>query len=181
VTRHAAADPSFAHDALTSGTLAFRHATVEAPVQGPNRFDIVRSMEVIKHVDNPAGFLRSCAELVKPGGHLFLSTIARTPLSYLLSIVAAEKVLRLVEPGTHTFSKFVSPGELIDFFTKPISPGARPWISRTYAHGLPTRLEAEVRGIVYVPRLGDWVLAPRATTPWSTQANHLFWVRKPMD
>jgi polyprenyldihydroxybenzoate methyltransferase/3-demethylubiquinol 3-O-methyltransferase len=118
---------------------------------------------------------------VQPGGHLFLSTIARTPLSYLLSIVAAEKVLRLVEPGTHTFSKFVSPGELIDFFTKPLTPGARPWISRTYSHGLPTRLEAEVRGIVYVPWRGDWVLAPRATTPWSTQVNYLFWVRKPMD
>ena len=157
-------------------------------------------MEVIEHVDNPAGFLRSCAELVKvrlslhalslshlhltrvqPGGHLFLSTIARTPLSYLLSIVVAEKVLRLVEPGTHTFSKFVSPGELIDFFMKFLTPGGRPWISRTYAHGLPTRLEAEVRGIVYVPWRGGWVLAPRATTPWSTQVNYLFWVQKPED
>ena len=117
--------------------------------------------------------------ITQPGGHLFLSTIARTPISYLLSIVAAEKVLRLVEPGTHTFSKFVNPGELVDFFTKPLTPGARPWISQTYAHGLPTRLEAEVRGIVYVPWRGDWVLAPRATTPWSTQANYLFWARKP--
>ncbi|KAN0109640.1 ubiquinone biosynthesis O-methyltransferase [Russula decolorans] len=183
-TRHAAADPSFARDAAsasTLGTLAFRHATAETLVQEPKRFDIVCSMEVVEHVDNPAGFLRSCAELVKPGGHLFLSTIARTPLSYLLSIVAAEKVLGLVEPGTHTFSKFVSPGELVDFFTKPLTPGARPWISRTYAHGLPTRLEAEVRGIVYVPWRGDWVLAPRATTPWSTQVNYLFWVRKPKD
>ncbi|KAI0269637.1 hypothetical protein BGY98DRAFT_1013229, partial [Russula aff. rugulosa BPL654] len=121
-------------------------------------------MEVVEHVDNPAGFLRSCAELAKPGGDLFLSTIACTPLSYLLSIIAAEKLLRLVEPGTHTYSKFVSPRELIDFFTMLLKPGSRPWIFRTYAHGLPTRLEAEVRGIVYVPWLGDWVLAPRATT-----------------
>ncbi|KAI0272947.1 S-adenosyl-L-methionine-dependent methyltransferase [Russula aff. rugulosa BPL654] len=179
-TRHAAADPSFAPDAA-SGTLAFRHTTAETLVQEPKRFDIVCSMEVVEHVDNPAGFLKSCAELVKPGGHLFLSTIARTPLSYLLSIVAAEKVLRLVEPGTHTYSKFVTPGELIDFFTKPLTPGSRPWISRTYAHGLPTRLEAEVRGIVYVPWRGDWVLAPRATTPWSIQVNYLFWARKPKD
>jgi 2-polyprenyl-6-hydroxyphenyl methylase/3-demethylubiquinone-9 3-methyltransferase len=117
----------------------------------------------------------------QPGGHLFLSTIARTPLSYFLTILAAEKVFRLVEPGTHTFSKFVNPEELVDFFTKPLMPGARPWISRTYAHGLPTRVEAEVRGIVYLPWQGDWVLAPRATTPWSTQANYLFWVRKPKD
>jgi polyprenyldihydroxybenzoate methyltransferase/3-demethylubiquinol 3-O-methyltransferase len=95
--------------------------------------------------------------------------------------VAAEKVVRLIEPGTHTFSKFVSPGELIDFFTKRPTPGAPPWISRTYAHSLPTRLEAEVRGIVYVPWRGDWVLAPRETTPWSTQVNYLFWVQKPKD
>jgi polyprenyldihydroxybenzoate methyltransferase/3-demethylubiquinol 3-O-methyltransferase len=117
----------------------------------------------------------------KPGGHLFLSTIARTPLSYLLTIVAAEKLLRLVEPGTHTFSKFVNPDELVGFFAKSLAPGERPWISRTHAHGLPTRTEAEVRGIVYVPWRGDWVLAPRATTPWSSQANYLFWVRRPYD
>ena len=119
--------------------------------------------------------------LLQPGGHLFLSTVARTPLSYLLTIVAAEKVFRLVEPGTHTFSKFVNPEELVGFFAKPLAQGARPWISRTYSHGLPTRTEAEVRGIVYVPWRGDWVLAPRAATPWSTQANYLFWVRKPKD
>ena len=118
---------------------------------------------------------------LQPGGHLFLSTIARTPLSYLLTILAAEKVFRLVEPGTHTFSKFVNPDELVGFFAKPLTQGARPWISRTYAHGLPTRVEAEVRGIVYVPWRGDWVLAPRSTTLWSTQANYLFWVRRPKD
>ncbi|KAI0249715.1 S-adenosyl-L-methionine-dependent methyltransferase [Lactifluus subvellereus] len=174
-SRHAAADPGLL------AALAFRHASAEVLVQEAKRFDIVCSMEVVEHVDNPAAFLRSCAELVKPGGHLFLSTIARTPLSYLLTIVAAEKVFRLVEPGTHTFSKFVNPEELVGFFAKPLAQGACPWISRTYSHGLPTRTEAEVRGIVYVPWRGDWVLAPRATTPWSTQANYLFWVRRPKD
>ncbi|KAH9970987.1 S-adenosyl-L-methionine-dependent methyltransferase [Lactifluus volemus] len=173
-SRHAAADPGLA-------MLTFRHASAEVLVQEPKRFDIVCSMEVIEHVDNPAAFLRSCAELVKPGGHLFLSTIARTPLSYLLTIVAAEKVFRLVEPGTHTFSKFINPEELVGFFTKPLEQGARPWISRTYAYGLPTRVEAELRGLAYVPWRGDWVLAPRSTTPWSTQANYLFWVRRPKD
>ncbi|KAH9044023.1 3-demethylubiquinone-9 3-methyltransferase [Lactarius hengduanensis] len=163
-SRHAAADPRLA-DAL-----AFRHASVEELVREPRRFDVVCSMEVVEHVDNPAAFVRSCAELVKPGGHLFLSTVARTPLAYLLTI-----------RGTHTFSKFINPDELVGFFAKPLVPGARPWISRTYAHGLPTRTEAEVRGIVYVPWRGDWVLAPRATTPWSSQVNYLFWVRRPYD
>jgi hypothetical protein len=125
-------------------------------VQEPRRFDVVCSMEVVEHVDNPAAFLRSCAELVKvrvlytsliecelphwchsPADICSLSTIARTPLSYLLTIVAAEKLLRLVEPGTHTFSKYINPDELVGFFEKPLAPGARPWISRTYAHGLP--------------------------------------------
>ncbi|KAH9057426.1 3-demethylubiquinone-9 3-methyltransferase [Lactarius vividus] len=174
-SRHAAADPRLA-DALS-----FRHSAVEELVREPRRFDVVCSMEVVEHVDNPAAFVRSCAELVKPGGHLFLSTIARTPLAYLLTIVAAEKLLRLVERGTHTFSKFINPDELVGFFAKPLVPGARPWISRTYAHGLPTRTEAEVRGIMYVPWRGDWVLAPRATTPWSSQVNYLFWVRRPYD
>ena len=65
--------------------------------------------------------------------------------------------------------------------SRSLTPGAPPWIFRTYAHGLPTRREAKVRGIVYVPWHGDWVLAPRATTPWSTQVNYLFWVRKSKD
>ncbi|KAH9166722.1 ubiquinone biosynthesis O-methyltransferase [Lactarius sanguifluus] len=173
---------TLAVDASAENTLAFRHTSVEELVREPRRrFDVVCSMEVVEHVDNPAAFVRSCAELVKPGGHLFLSTVARTPLAYLLTIVAAEKLLGLVEPGTHTFSKFINPDELVGFFAKPLVPGARPWISRTYAHGLPTRTEAEVRGIVYVPWRGDWVLAPRATTPWSSQVNYLFWVRRPYD
>ncbi|KAI0258711.1 3-demethylubiquinone-9 3-methyltransferase [Gloeopeniophorella convolvens] len=171
---HASADPALLN-------LTFRHTSAETLVKEQKRFDVVCSMEVIEHVDNPAAFLRSCAELVKPGGHLFLSTIARTSLSYLLTILAAEKILRLVEPGTHTHSKYVNPEELIGFFTKPLAEGAPPWISRTYAQGLPSRAEAEVRGIVYLPWRGDWVLAPRSAAPWSTQCNYLFWGRKPGD
>jgi len=164
--------------------------SAEELVQEPKRFDVVCSMEVIEHVDNPAGFLQSCAELVKPGGHIFLSTISRTPLSYLLTILAAEYVLRLVTPGTHTHSKFINPSELVDFFTKPMAsalasadelPGLRtkPWISRLY-DGVPTRQEAEVRGMVYLPWKGEWVLAPRGA--WgSTECNYLFWARKPLE
>src|SRR5258707_13868109 len=59
---------------------------------------------------------------------IFSSRRLRAHLSYLLTIVAAEKVFRLVEPGTHTFSKFVNPEGLIDFFTKPLTPVVRPWV-----------------------------------------------------
>ena len=131
----------------------------------------------------------SYSYFLQPGGHLFISTISRTVLSYLLTIVAAEHVLRLVTPGTHTHSKFVKPEELLDFFCKPVGHNhlpplahsdelvPKPWISRLY-DGSPTRREAEVRGIVYLPWAGRWELAPRV---WSglSECNYLFWVRKP--
>ncbi|TDL23608.1 ubiquinone biosynthesis O-methyltransferase [Rickenella mellea] len=182
---HASLDPWFSNATPSSSTpqrkyLEYRHASAEDLVQEPKRFDVVCSMEVLEHVDNPAGFLRSCAELVKPGGHLFLSTISRTPLSYLLTIFAAEQALRLVAPGTHTYNKFVKPSELVDFFCKPVSSSeSKPWITRLY-DGSPTRREAEVRGIVYVPWKGEWMLAPRGA-PGATACNYLFWVRKPLD
>ncbi|THH17780.1 hypothetical protein EW146_g3105 [Bondarzewia mesenterica] len=180
---HASADPRLSSSSPSSseGSLTYRHTSAETLVQEHKRFDVVCSMEVLEHVDNPAAFLETCAELVKPGGHLFFSTIARTPLSYLLTIFAAEKFLRLVEPGTHTLSKFINPSELVDFFRNLRTPGGQPWISRTYEHGLPTRTEAEVRGILYLPWKGEWVVTPRVATPWSTECNYLFWVRKPKD
>jgi len=159
-------------------------------------------MEVLEHVDNPAKFLSSCTELVKvclitcadrrsltliqPGGHLFLSTISRTPLAYILTIFAAEHVFRKVTPGTHTFSKFVKPSELVSFFQnhpKPdASPSSPPWISRTYDHGLPARTEAEIRGMIYMPWKGEWVLMPRGLTSWgAAECNYLFWARKPKE
>lgn len=125
---------------------------------------------------------------LQPGGHLFLSTIARTPLAYLLTIVAAEHVLRKVAVGTHTYSKFINPLELVSFFSTYSSPSSIPevsgkrWISRTYDHGLPTRTEAEVRGIIYLPWSGNWQLMSRGATQWgAAECNYLFWVRKPRE
>ncbi|KAF8555960.1 ubiquinone biosynthesis O-methyltransferase [Imleria badia] len=181
---HARADPELA----SSGQLAYRHTYAEELVKEPKRYDVVCSMEVIEHVDNPAGFLSTCAELVKPGGHLFLSTVARTPLSYLITILAAEHILRWVTVGTHTYSKFINPSELVSFFTEYSSPSPnpevsrKPWITRTYEHGLPTRTEAEVRGFIWVPWSGNWQVMSRGTTPWgAAECNYLFWVRRPSE
>jgi len=191
---HASADPRLSASGVDSkGSLTYRHTSAEAILEEEKRFDVVCSMEVLEHVDNPAGFLSSCSELLKPGGHLFLSTIARTPLSYVLTILVAEHILRKVTPGTHTHSKYINPSELISFFHKYRSPSApqfqptspseqlgRPWITRTYDHGLPTRMEAEVRGMVYIPWRGQWTLTPRGASGWgATDCNYLFWVRKP--
>ncbi|KAI0731313.1 S-adenosyl-L-methionine-dependent methyltransferase [Earliella scabrosa] len=193
---HAAADPvlSSGSSAHRHGSLSYRHTAVENLLseRGPMSFDVVCSMEVIEHVDNPRTFLANCASLVKPGGHLFLSTIARNPLSYFLTIFAAEQMLRLVTPGTHTFSKYINPDELTGFFLEADSvpatpassgdPSSRPWISRLYG-GAPTRTEAEIRGMVYLPWKGEWTLVPRGTpgaSLWAEACNYLFWVRRPL-
>ncbi|PIL25112.1 hypothetical protein GSI_13001 [Ganoderma sinense ZZ0214-1] len=192
---HASADPGLSSPQKTKGSLTYEHTSVEDLLaqRGSKSFDVVCSMEVIEHVDNPATFLTNCATLVKPGGHLFLSTIARTPLSYALTIFAAEQVLRLVTPGTHTHSKYINPDELTDFFLRldsdapaqdavpKQSAAPRPWISRLYG-GVPSRTEAEIRGIIYLPWKGEWMLVPRGApgaSIWAEACNYMFWVRRP--
>ncbi|KAI0341880.1 ubiquinone biosynthesis O-methyltransferase [Trametopsis cervina] len=181
---HASLDPSLqpstSHITSRAGSLEYKHTSAEELLEerGPNSFDVVCSMEVLEHVDNPRGFLDSCAQLVKPGGHLFLSTIARTPLSYLLTILMAEDVLRFVAPGTHTYSKYVNPAELEEYFRayrSPTAPTGPPWIN---GHGPMPRTQAETRGMIYLPWKGEWVLADRGSK-WAEGCNYLFWVRKP--
>lgn len=184
-TLHASADPKLKH-------LNYVNAPAELLLESPKRYDVVCSMEVIEHVDNPASFLSTCAELVKPGGHLFLSTISRTPLAYFLAIFLAEDVLRKVSRGTHTYSKFIKPTELVSFFQKYRSPTSKlvdqqylehftlpkAWISPESSPASPPRTEAEVRGLIYKPLQGKWTLAPRDA--WAaTDASYIFWVRKP--
>ncbi|KAI0788766.1 S-adenosyl-L-methionine-dependent methyltransferase [Abortiporus biennis] len=217
-SHHALQDPLLLSNSPTGkgkGKLTYQHTSVEDLLskRGPESFDVVCSMEVLEHVDNPRSFLDSCARLVKPGGHLFLSTISRTPLAYFLTIFAAENLFRLVEPGTHTHSKFVNPQELIEFFAQyrsspppalshspPYPPSSlestqneettksRPWITKLNAQGVPSRLEAETRGIMYLPWRSEWVLAPRGggvgglvgdVKKLTELCNYMFWVRKP--
>ena len=69
-------------------------------------------MEMLEHVPSPASIVRACAELAKPGGWIFFSTINRNPKSYLLAIIGAEYVLNLLPRGTHDYAKFIKPSEL---------------------------------------------------------------------
>ena len=78
----------------------------------PHHFDVVTCMELLEHVPEPASTVRACAALVKPGGHVFFSTINRNPKSYLLAVIGAEYVLRLLPRGTHNYAKFIKPSEL---------------------------------------------------------------------
>jgi 2-polyprenyl-6-hydroxyphenyl methylase/3-demethylubiquinone-9 3-methyltransferase len=67
---------------------------------------------MLEHVPDPSQVIRSCAELVKPGGHVFFSTINRNPKSFMFAIVGAEYVLKLLPSGTHEYDKFIRPSEL---------------------------------------------------------------------
>jgi 2-polyprenyl-6-hydroxyphenyl methylase/3-demethylubiquinone-9 3-methyltransferase len=83
--------------------------------QHSQQFDVVTCMEMLEHVPDPASVVNACAKLVKPGGHVFFSTLNRNIKSYLMAIVAAEKVLGLVPKGTHEHSKFIKPSELLNW------------------------------------------------------------------
>lgn len=75
-------------------------------------YDVVTCMEMLEHVPNPASTIASCAALVKPGGHVFFSTINRNPKAYLFAVIGAEYVLQLLPKGTHDYAKFIKPSEL---------------------------------------------------------------------
>ena len=78
----------------------------------PASFDAVTCMEMLEHVPDPAATVAACAALVKPGGHVFFSTINRNPKSYLFAVVGAEYVLRMLPRGTHDYARFIKPSEL---------------------------------------------------------------------
>ena len=107
--------------------LDYQRITVEELAeQRPASFDVVTCMEMLEHVPDPASIVRACAKLAKPGGKLFFSTINRTKQSWLLMILAAEQVLKIVPKGTHDHAKFIRPAKLIrccdsaDLLTKQV-------------------------------------------------------------
>ena len=94
----------------------YREVSAEALAdEQPGSFDVVTCMEMLEHVPQPESVVRACAKLVKPGGWVFFSTINRNPKSFLLAIVGAEYVLRLLPRGTHESMKVIRPSELADW------------------------------------------------------------------
>ncbi|TIC25289.1 tubulin gamma chain [Wallemia mellicola] len=181
---HSKQDPYFTPDRLDYQYIAAE----DLAKQGEEKFDVVCAMEVIEHVDKPAEFLKTCSKLVKPGGHLFLSTISRTPFAKLLTITMAEDVLGLVSKGTHSHEKYIKPIELANYFKDEIK-----WFSHSDSaidgggfssligsSPILNRLEGQIRGIAYIPWQKRWVLFDEGT-PASTLCNYVFWARKPMN
>lgn len=99
---------------LESGVAVnYQCIAVEAlAAERPATFDVVTCMEMLEHVPDPASVVRACATLVKPGGHVFFSTLNRNLKSFLQAIVAAEFILRLLPRGTHDYANFLRPSEL---------------------------------------------------------------------
>jgi 2-polyprenyl-6-hydroxyphenyl methylase/3-demethylubiquinone-9 3-methyltransferase len=91
----------------------YQQSTAEAFAKKyPDTFDVITCMELLEHVPDPASLISACAQLVKPGGHVFFSTINRNAKAYAFAIIGAEYLLHMLPKGTHDYSKFIRPSEL---------------------------------------------------------------------
>jgi 2-polyprenyl-6-hydroxyphenyl methylase / 3-demethylubiquinone-9 3-methyltransferase len=94
----------------------YRKVAVEQlATEQPGHYDVVTCMEMLEHVPDPSSTVRACAQLVKPGGHVFFSTLNRNPKSYLFAVIGAEYVLNLLPRGTHDYARFIKPSELAQY------------------------------------------------------------------
>ncbi len=102
-------------EAQTTG-VSYREISAEAlAAEQPGSFDVVTCMEMLEHVPDPSSVVRACAQLVKPGGHVFFSTINRNAKAFVFAIVGAEYILNLLPRGTHEYAKFIKPSELASY------------------------------------------------------------------
>lgn len=94
------------YERITAEEIATREA---------EQYDIVTCLEMLEHVPDPSSIIRACMKLVKPGGHVFMSTINRNPKAYLFAVIGAEYILNLLPKGTHEYGKFIQPAELNNY------------------------------------------------------------------
>ena len=101
------------HQIESGAEVTYRRTTAEElAAEQAGRFDVVTCLEMLEHVPSPAQIAASVAELVRPGGDVFFSTINRNPKSFMFAIVGAEYVLKLLPAGTHEYQKLIRPSEL---------------------------------------------------------------------
>ena len=118
--------------------LAYRTGVAEDLLAEGARFPVITALEVIEHVPDPPAFLATLAALLAPGGRLFLSTLNRTPQSFLAAKVGAEYLLRWLPVGTHDWRRFITP------------PNSAPCCGRA---GLRV---TDITGLVADPLTGRW-------------------------
>lgn len=141
---------------LESGVrVDYRNVPVEQlAAEQPGSFDVVTCMEMLEHVPDPASIVRACAQLTKPGGWIFFSTLNRNPKSFLFAIIGAEYLLKLLPRGTHSYASFIKPSELAAY---------------TRQAGLST---VELKGMEYNPLTQVYTLSA------NTSVNYLVATRK---
>ncbi len=101
------------HQLETGTEVEYLHTSAEDLAKArPQQYDAVICFEMLEHVPAPAEVVAACATLVKPGGHVFFSTLNRNPKSYLFAILGAEYLLRILPKNTHDYAKFIRPSEL---------------------------------------------------------------------
>ena len=143
------------HHAEEQGlAIDYRHATAEALAADGERFDAVLALEIVEHVADLDVFAEACSSLVKPGGTFVVATLNRTLAAYALAIVAAERILGWLPAGSHDWSRFVRPAEMVRLLRR---------------HGLTV---ADMRGMVYNPLDGGW------TTSANLAVNYIVHARK---
>ena len=107
------------HTKQSNLNITYVNSTIEDFVANENKqFDVITCMEMLEHVPDPESIIASIAKIIKKDGYFFVSTLNRNLKSYLLSIVAAEHVLKMVPKGTHEYAKFIKPYELIKIAEK---------------------------------------------------------------
>lgn len=144
------------HQHESGAEVDYRRSTAEElAASEPATYDAVTCLEMLEHVPDPSQVIRSCAELVKPGGHVFLSTINRNPKSFLFAIVGAEYILRLLPSGTHEYEKFIRPSEL-----------------ESWARDAGLQLKASI-GMLYNPLTKEYSLGP------NLDVNYLMYFQRP--
>jgi len=101
------------HKLESGAELDYQQITAEELAeQEPGKYDVVTCMEMLEHVPDPSSVIAACSKLVKPGGHVFFTTLNRNPKSFLFAIVGAEYIMNILPKGTHEYSKFIKPSEL---------------------------------------------------------------------
>jgi len=145
------------HALEVGATLTYRSIAVEALAEEqPAQYDVVTCMEMLEHVPDPRSIVQACAQLAKPGATLFFSTLNRNPKSYVMAIIGAEYILKLLPRGTHEYAKFIKPSELSGFIRDA---------------GLDV---VDMMGLHFNPTLDKYYLGP------NVDVNYMFAVKKPL-
>ncbi|WP_298440177.1 bifunctional 2-polyprenyl-6-hydroxyphenol methylase/3-demethylubiquinol 3-O-methyltransferase UbiG [uncultured Ferrimonas sp.] len=101
------------HALETNVDVDYLHSTAEQHADGfAQQYDVVCCLEMLEHVPDPQSVVEACIKMLKPGGHLFMSTINKTPEAYLTTIIGAERIVKALPVGTHDFDKYLRPSQL---------------------------------------------------------------------